>query len=262
MALSRLTRFSILAGALGPGVFNSLAAGKKSDFKFIVVNDTHYISEECGVYLSGLVKQMNAEKPAFVLHAGDVTDKGEAAHLKAARKIFHRLDCAFHPVMGNHDWLTPSDRNTYLAAFPLKLNYSFHHGGWQFIGLDTTEGQKYEKTTIAPATFEMLEDILGRLDRDRPTVVFTHFPLCENVKMRPLNAEALLDKFKGWDLRAVFNGHYHAFTECQHNNAPITTNRCCALKRNNHDGTKEKGFFVCEVKDGNLTRRFAEYRGT
>jgi len=27
--------------------------------------------------------------------------------------------------------------------------------------------------------------------------------------------------------------------------AMITTNRCCALKRNNHDGTKEKGCFVC-----------------
>ena len=170
----------------------ALAAGAEPEFKFIVVNDTHYMSEACGVYLAGLVKQMNGEKPAFVLHAGDVTDKGELAHLKAARRVFRGLDCAFHPVMGNHDWLTPTDRKAYLATFPLKLNYSFRHAGWQFIGLDTTEGQKFEKTKIQPETFEMLDDILGRLNRTKPTVVFTHFPLCENVKMRPLNAEDLL----------------------------------------------------------------------
>jgi len=260
-ALSRLGKLGLLAGALGPVAFDSFAAQKKSAFKFIVVNDTHYMSEECGVYLSGLVKQMNAEKPAFVLHAGDVTDLGEAAHLKATRQVFKKLDCDFHPVMGNHDWLTHTDRKTYLAAFPRKLNYSFRHAGWQFIGLDTTEGQKAEQVTISAETFEKLDGILRRLDRDQPTVLFTHFPLCENVKMRPVNAEDLLSKFKGWNLHAVFNGHYHAFTECERDNAPITTNRCCALKRNNHDGTQEKGYFVCEVTDGQLTRRFVEYKG-
>ena len=54
-ALSRLTKLGLVAGALAPVAFDSLAA-KKSDFKFIVVNDTHYMSEECGVYLTGLVK--------------------------------------------------------------------------------------------------------------------------------------------------------------------------------------------------------------
>ncbi len=260
-ALSHLGKLGLLAGALGPAAFSSVAADKKPAFKFIVVNDTHYMSDECGVYLTGLVKQMNAEKPVFVLHAGDVTDKGEPAHLKAAHKIFHGLDAAFYPVMGNHDWLTPTDRKAYLATFPLRLNYSFRHAGWQFIALDTTDGQKFEQTTIASQTFEMLEGIQSRLNRDRPTVLFTHFPLCENVKMRPLNAEALLAKFKGWNLHAVFNGHYHAFTECQRDNAPITTNRCCALKRDNHDGTKEKGYFVCDVAEGQLTRRFVEYKG-
>ena len=42
--------------------------------------------------------------------------------------------------------------------------------------------------------------------------------------------------------------------------ATVTTNRCCALKRNNHDGTKQKGYFVCEVMEGVLVRRFVEYK--
>jgi 3',5'-cyclic AMP phosphodiesterase CpdA len=259
--LLRIGKLGLLAGALGPVALRGWAADSQPEFKFIVVNDTHYLGDECGNYLAGLVKQMNAEQPAFVLHAGDLTDKGKAAHLKAVRKIFGKLDASFYPVIGNHDWLTPTDRKAYLATFPLKLNYSFRHAGWQFIGLDTTEGQKYFKTRIQPATFDMLDDIQGRLDKAKPTVVFTHFPLCAEVRTRPTNAEELLAKFDGWNVRAMFSGHYHAFTECRRGEAPITTNRCCALKRHNHDGTKEKGYFVCSVSEGRLTRNFVEYKG-
>ena len=260
-ALSRVAKLGLLAGALGPVAVRSLAAETKPEFKFIVVNDTHYMSDECGVYLTGLVKQMNGEGASLCLHAGDVTDLGKLEHAEAARGIFERLDMPFFTVPGNHDWVSPTDRSGYENAFPQRLNYSFAHAGWQFIALDSTEGQKSEKTTIQPATFTALDGSLAKFDKLKPTVVFTHFPLCESVKMRPLNAEALLAKFTGWNVRAIFNGHYHAFTECERDGAPITTNRCCALKRNNHDGTKEKGYFVCEASAGKLTRRFVEYKG-
>jgi predicted phosphodiesterase len=259
-ALARLTRLGLLAGAVGPLAMRSWSAETKPGFKFIVVNDTHYLSEECGVYLAGLVKQMNGEGAALCLHAGDVTEKGTVEHLAAAQKVFAQLRMPFHPVPGNHDWLSPTDRSGYAAAFPDKLNYSFTHEGWQFIALDTTDGQKYEHTRIQPETLAALGRMLAALDRQKPTVVFTHFPLCENVKMRPTNADNLLAQLDGWNVRAVFSGHYHAFTECERAGAPMTTNRCCALKRNNHDGTKEKGYFVCEAVAGKLTRRFVEYR--
>lgn len=260
-ALGRITKLSLLAGALGPVAWRSFAADTKADFKFIVVNDTHYMSEVCGAYLGALVKQMNGEGAALCLHAGDVTDLGKLEHEEAARGIFARLDMPFHCVPGNHDWVSPTDRSGYTNAFPERLNYSFTHVGWQFIALDSTEGQKSDKTTLQPATFTALEGILSKLDKQKPTVVFTHFPLCENVKMRPLNAEDLLVKFKGWNVRAIFNGHYHAFTECERDGATVTTNRCCALKRNNHDKSLEKGYFVCEAAAGKLTRRFVEFKG-
>lgn len=260
-ALARLGKFGALAGALGPTVVRSLAAPVKPEFRFIVVNDTHYMSDECGVYLEGLVKQMKSEQADFCLHAGDLTEKGELAHEEAVRKIFSGLGKPVHTVPGNHDWLTPTDRTPYTATFPQGLNYSFRHGGWQFIGLDTTEGQKSSATRIQPETFLTLGDIQSRLRRDRPTVVFTHFPLCDSVKMRPLNADDLLARFDGWDVRAYFSGHFHGYTACQRGAATVTTNRCCALKRNNHDGTKQKGYFVCEVMEGALVRRFVEYKG-
>jgi major membrane immunogen (membrane-anchored lipoprotein) len=33
-----------------------------------------------------------------------------------------------------------------------------------------------------------------------------------------------------------------------------------AIIRANHDGTKEKGYFICNVSDGKVTRRFVEYK--
>ena len=260
-ALARVAKLGLAAGTLGNPVWRTMAGEAKSGFKFIVVNDTHYMSEECGRYLEGLVRQMNREGAALCLHAGDLTDKGEPSHLRAVRKIFSRLDMPFYPVVGNHDYQTPTDRRGYTAAFPLRLNYSFRHQGWQFIGLDTTEGQKYFGTRISPATFEMLDGIQWRLDKSKPTVVFTHFPLCPEVRMRPLNAEAFLAKFDGWNVRAFYSGHFHGFTECARGRAHLTTDRCCALKRKNHDGSKEKGYFVCTVNGDALAREFVEYKG-
>lgn len=259
-ALAQLAKFGLLAGTLGPAALRSLAATAKPEFRFIVVNDTHYMTPECGTYLEGLVKQMKAEKPDFCLHAGDLTDKGEQAHFEAVQKVFSGLEKPFHSVPGNHDYLTQTDRKPYDLVFPQKLNYSFNHQDWQFIGLDTTDGQKSSGTRIHPDTFKMLGELQGRLRRDRPTVVFTHFPLCDSVQMRPQNADELLARFDGWDVRAFFSGHFHGYTACQRGVATVTTNRCCSLKRNNHDGTKQKGYFVCEVTEGALVRRFVEYR--
>ena len=176
------------------------------------------------------------------------------------KEIFATLGCPWYPVVGNHDYATQTDREAYTSAFPSRINYDFTHAGWQFVGLDTSEGLHYEKTEIAPATFQWLGDNLPRLDKRKPTVVFTHFPMGEGVKYRPGNADALLERFLEFNLQAVFCGHYHSFTERMAKTVPMTTNKCCSLKRGNHDGTAEKGYFVCDARDGKLARRFVEYK--
>jgi hypothetical protein len=165
-----------------------------------------------------------------------------------------------YPVIGNHDYLTQTDRAAYMELFPDRLNYHFSNQGWQFVGLDTSEGLKYEKTAVLPQTLQWLDDNLPKLDKTKPTVILTHFPLGENVTYRPSNADAVLDRFREHNLQAVFNGHFHGFTERKSGSAVITTNRCCALKRDNHDRTKDKGYFVCAASEGRITRTFVEYK--
>jgi 3',5'-cyclic AMP phosphodiesterase CpdA len=259
-ALRRLSSGTLLALGLWPGALradNEVPAGA---FRFLVINDTHSVSPECGPFFEKVVAQMQKEDSEFCLHAGDVTDKAERPYMEMVKDVFGPLSGALYPVIGNHDYASETDREAYTRTFPRRINYHFRHGGWQFVGLDTSDGLRYENTTIQPGTFSWLDDQLPRLSKTRPTVIFTHFPLAAGVKYRPGNADALLDRFREFNLQAAFSGHYHGFTERQTSRATFTTNRCCALKRGNHDGTKEKGYFLCSAQDGKILRSFVEVR--
>jgi hypothetical protein len=161
-------------------------------------------------------------------------------------------------VIGNHDHLTPDDRKAYDDCFPKRNNYRFEHHGWQFLGLDTTEGRSAYGTNVPAHTLSWLDETLPQLDKKRPTIVFTHFPMGPHVITRPGNAEQLLARFKEYNLQAVFCGHYHAFTERRLGKTTLTTDRCCSFSRQNHDGSKEKGYFLCHAKDGTVQRTFIE----
>ena len=251
---------ALLACGLWPGALRADRRIPAGEFRFVVVNDTHAMTPACRPYHDGMVRQMRRENADFCLHAGDLTEKGTPEYLAGMRDAFRHHHLPLYPVMGNHDWTTPTSRRAYVDLFPLRLNYYFRHQGWQFIGLDTTDGQNYDRTSIRPATFSALDNYLPRLDRRKPTVLFTHFPLGLGMKYRPANADELLERFRPFNLQAVFCGHWHGYTEQHLGEVLITTNRCCALKRDNHDRTKAKGYFVCTARDGRVTRAFVEYK--
>ena len=254
-ALGQLSAGTLLALGFWPGHAHGESGG---GFRFVVVNDTHYLSDECGAWLRTIFEKIKAEKPDFCLHAGDLTEYGTEEHLKAVRDVLNQAEVPTHMVIGNHDYTTQTNRAAYEKVFPGKINYAFDHKGWQFVALDTTEGTRYEQTSIHESTLQWVDEQLPKLDKKRPTVILTHFPLGVGVQYRPLNADTLLDKFREFNLRAVFSGHFHGFTERTAREAVLTTNRCCALKRGNHDKTTEKGYFVCDAAGQSIKRAFVQ----
>jgi len=256
-ALRRLSAATLLGLGLWPGRLpaDDTASG---EFRFVVINDIHYMSDECGDWLRGVLGKIKAhDEVDFCLLAGDLTEHGTREHLDATRLLLDGLDRPVHVVIGNHDYETKTgDRSHYDAVFPDRLNYHFEHRGWRFIGLDTSDGLKYNETLVPTHTLRWLDDQLPRLNPKDPTVVFTHFPLGPGVTYRPLNADDVLERFRAFNLQTIFSGHFHGQSERMQGNAPVLTNVCCALKRGNHDGTKQKGYFLCSVKEGHLERRF------
>ena len=199
----------------------------------------------------------SAPQAVCCLVSGDLADGGTAKQFAGLRTCLDDLRVPVLPVPGNHDYVTDDDRTAYDAAFPGRLNYVHQHGGWQFIGLDSTQGTAFDGTEISAATLAWCDDAFPKLDPRTPTVAFTHFPLGPGTVFRPRNADALLARLDKLNLRGTFSGHWHGLNEQHIHNADVVVNRCCARIRENRDGSPLKGWWVCRAApDGTLTRRF------
>jgi 3',5'-cyclic AMP phosphodiesterase CpdA len=260
--LFRLSAGTLLTAGLWPGALRAEGKGSPASFHFVAVNDIHYLNDRCGRWFDGVLRRMreHPENIEFCLLSGDLSEHGTREQLAAMRDLLPRLGKPVYVVVGNHDYRTQDDRRAYDKFFPERNNYYFEHRGWQFVGLDTTEGQRVYGTKVPQHTLHWLDETLPKLDKQRPLVVFTHFPLGPLVITRPGNAAQLLARFKEFNLQAVFSGHYHAFTERHLGKAALTTDRCCSLWHKNHDGSKEKGYFLCHAHDGTIQRTFIEVK--
>lgn len=260
MTTTRRRFLGLSGGALLSGLLPAPAPAEPGEFSFLAVNDLHYRDERCRAWLEGVMRRMRAEEagPRFLLVCGDLANDGRGDQIRGVRGVLEGLGLPYYPTIGNHDHADDGTRQDYEAAFPDRLNYRFEHAGWHFLGLDTSEKTKYTGTTIAPETLRFVDGALAAIPREAPIVVFTHFPLGFATPMRPVNADALVERFKDHNLRAAFSGHFHGLTERRWRNAVLTTHRCCSLARDNHDGTKPEGYFLCRAAGGEITRKFVE----
>jgi len=258
----RLSAGALLSLGVWPGRLRGADAPANDDFTFIAVNDLHALQEACRPWFDEVVCQMKASAPTaeFCLLGGDLAENGAPAQLTLIRDSFSALGIPCHAVVGNHDYQSVIDRSAYEQIFPEQINYSFTHRGWQIIGLDSSQGTSAKETRISATTLTWLDQNLSKLDLRRPTILFTHFPLGDWVWARPINADDLLQRCYGLNLQAVFCGHFHGFTQRKFGHSIITTDKCCSRVRPNHDGTPEKGWFVCQAVNGEIKRRFVEFR--
>jgi 3',5'-cyclic AMP phosphodiesterase CpdA len=247
----RLATGGILAVGLGARSRAAQAGG----FRFIVINDVHCRDERCHPWLRKIVASMRLRDPAFCVINGDLCENGRPDQLQAVKDIFHSLDVPVYATLGNHDYLTDTGHGPFDALFPGSLNYHFEHAGWQFIGLDSTDGRRVVFTNIQPSTLAWLDAMLPGLDQGKPTVVCTHFPLGDGVLCRPLNADQILRRFDAFNLRATFSGHWHGYAERHFEHATVTNSRCGSWWRPNNDSSPEKGYFLCEAAPGGDVRR-------
>ena len=253
---------ALLSLGLWPGCARFADSGRGGNFTFVVINDAHYQSDKCGAWFERVATSIKSHipRPELCLMVGDLAEHGTTNELGAMRDALRSFGVPYHAVIGNHDYAHPIDRRPYEELFPRSVNYHFVHRGWRFIGLDSSEDINYRNTRIQPATLQWLDQTLPKLDRAQPMILFTHFPLGADVPMRPMNADDLLVRLLDFNLVAVFNGHFHGFTERTVRRTVLTTNKCCAISRANHDGTKEKGYFLCTASASGITREFVEVK--
>lgn len=253
----KMTAGALLSAGVWPGLLRGQDAAAP-DFDFICANDLHYIDDQDLPFLQTMVRKMKESSPKaqLLVVVGDLIENGKPEQHAAIRDILKTVGLPTKVVLGNHDWTTQTDRKSFDEHFPDSVNYTFEQNGWQFVGLDSSFGLEWQNTAIQPHTLNWLDENLPKLDKKRPMIVFTHFPLGEGVQYRVTNADPFLERFKDYNVRAIFNGHFHGLTEHAKGEFIITTDRCCANRRDNHDGSTEKGFFACRTRGGKVEREF------
>lgn len=235
-----------------------------NDFEFIAVNDIHFTDVKlCPPWFEKTFAQMKQSAPhaELMIVSGDLTSDGREEQFGGLKEVFSTLKIPVYVTPGNHDFIPDAAgarRDVYEKFFPGTVNYAVEHRGWQLFCLNSIESGAYQNTKIPADTLQWMDDNLKKFDPKKPTLVSTHFPLGMAMNhYRPTNTDAFLSRLRDFNVRHLFNGHWHGYSEmlcC--NETPVTTNRCCSRVRENHDGSPLKGWFVCQARQGNIARRF------
>ena len=72
-------RLGCLTLVLSPWSDTAAADASSVSFEFVVINDTHYVDEDCRAWQRSAASAMRQSAPAalFCAHAGDMTDRGD-----------------------------------------------------------------------------------------------------------------------------------------------------------------------------------------
>ena len=210
---------------------------------FVQISDMHLIQPghrtfggvDPAAYAESCVKAVNLLKPQpeLVLVTGDIADIGTAEVYDYACEILDRLHSPYFVVPGNHDNrvalydafkgracpVAPADGNTEAGdGGPAWLPYSFSHGRFRFIALDTlSEGSP--AGYLCAEQLYWLESLLKGSATNSRVIFFHHPPVATG---HPLIDESRLRNAA--DLQEIL-AHYPAETHllCGHVHRPVST---------------------------------------
>lgn len=214
--------------------------------KFIHLSDLHLLPGQQTVQgidpharLEAAVASICDEFPdaELCMVTGDLTDEGDEASYKDARRILDRLPCPWHGMMGNHDG-RQSQAQAALPDLPWQadgsLQYAFDTSAGRFIALDSsasgTDGGR-----LSPARLAYLREQLEvAKSAGKDAFLFMHHPpFSIGIKwlddMKLENSDAFWDVLKDFDnIRHMFFGHIHRPTHGTWHGIPVSTVRATA----------------------------------
>jgi len=210
------------AFAAGDAVAGAAMKAAGATFSFAQISDTHigFNKEANPEHLKTMqegIYKINASRPSFVLHTGDITHLSKASEFDTAAEALKSMNAPVHYVPGEHDTLDEGGGKLFLERYGkgTKGNgwYSFDDHGIHFVAIVNVFNFKAgHEATIGPDQLKWLEDDLRAVSSSTPVVVFTHIPLWSVYKPWGWGTEdgdqaiALLKRFGSV---TVLNGHIH-----------------------------------------------------
>lgn len=204
--------------------FNTFAFSQ--EFSFAILTDTHIGYNNSHDELDSLVNLINSDNSiSFTLHTGDITEKGKNSELEKAAEILSKLNNDCFVIPGNHD--TKWSESGTLKIFELwKDNkFFFEKNGYLFIGLNSGILWRGGGGHIATEDINWIKKKIKNIDSNTPIFLFLHHPL-EDID----NNFQLINSFIGYNLSAIFFGHYHTNRIDNYYGIPTIYNRAAISK--------------------------------
>lgn len=236
---------------------------KEGPLRFAILNDFHLLdSRSVGIVGRAVNAINNDESIDFVVVLGDITTHGTLPEMNLAQQALARLKVPAHCLPGHQDHVV--DGNESLDFFHRtfkKSQWRLNMGSWTLLGIDTSSGRD-DSAPMSDANLAWLDDQLAHLDATRPVALLCHHPLSPNTKGgRLANADAVLERFQGHNLRLVASGHYHGNQVEEKDNILFVTTAPCSTQVKNEDDTSEKGFRVVTLDQAQIQHEFVAVPG-
>ncbi len=177
--------------------------GGKLLFSFAVMNDLHIAEEAAGLMLlpgakkasltpgfkwkdpndpywnftnRSAVRQINLRQPDFTIVNGDLSSWFTEDEFGIAKQMLDKLQMPYYVLRGNHDRQGAEPEDWFMKVFQLERSYySFEHGGFLFIGLDSVR-LKDGLEEIGAEEWAWLENLLKERS-SLPTFIFSHYQM-------------------------------------------------------------------------------------
>lgn len=208
-------------------------------------------------WLAQSAQLINSMKPDLIIGGGDFVDGGfyntgkkMNEHWKLANTFLKHIKVRLEPVIGNHDFYEPVQKNGLPSAgdprwrfkkqFGLEKTYrSFEFRGYRFLVLDSIKvigGPSPYMGWISSNQLRWLDHELERIPADQPIILCTHIPFKTSLnfgfgsfiapalgRVTVLNSNEVMSKFKNRPLVAILQGHVHINEKLEFDGVPCIT---------------------------------------
>lgn len=233
--------------------------GSPGKLTFAVIGDIHVLDARSTGIVNHAMDMMNANADIrFTVMCGDLATDGNLSELNLAKQSLDRCKHPVYAIPGNHDVCMKS-KDIYANFRKQYPESDWHHEdeSWLFMGIDSTNEAKSD-VSIRPDQIEFIQEQLKKTNAKRPIALFSHHPFNPSTKYRVQNADEVLGLFAGHNLKLVAAGHFHGNQEETKDGVLFTTTACCSTTRDNHDGTKSKGYRLFHIEKETVTTEYVE----
>ena len=225
------------------GLIDSAKAAEAKALTFLQISDSHVgfdkpANPNALGTLEEAINKVKAlqNKPAFMIHTGDVSHLSKASEFDDAERIISQAKLDVHYVPGEHDFLD-QDVKLYKDRYGKGTKgagyYSFDANGVHFIGLVNVVDLKAGGLgNLGAEQLEWLEDDVKGKSKSTPIVVFAHIPLWTVYPQWGWGTDdgaKALEYLKGFGSVTVLNGHIHQVMQKIEGNVTFHTARSTAF---------------------------------